>query len=192
MAVNIKEFKNEKQVKIKFNKRDILINKYIALETKMAIQRVIFAQCFDEDGYFDWVLYDMYFKCLVLQFYTDLKFPTTKIIVDGKEQRVNDVHTIYDIAVESKLYDKVARICYRDIEKLEEIIIDSIDEKRRNFEYKHSISAMLGDFLSKMMNVDPKDFGKVIDQLSNVDALKNLDLIQKIAAKNVKDNKEEG
>ena len=185
MAVNIKEFKQGKQVKIKFNKREILINKFIPLETKMAIQQAIFTQCFSEDGYFDYMLYDMYFKCLVLQFYTDLKFPTTKTDIDGKEQRITDMYAVYNIAVESKLYDKVARICYRDIEKLEEMLMDSIAEKCRHIEYKHSIGSMLGDFLAKMMNVDPKDFSKVIDQLSNVDALKNLDLIQKIAAKNI-------
>jgi hypothetical protein len=183
MSIDIKKFKKDHDVLIKVNKRPISINKYIPLESKTTIQQIIFTQCFDADGYFDWIKYEMFFKCLVLAYYTDLNLPTTK--VEGSEQPVLDVYTIYDIAMSGNLYKRILWHCYRDVKKLEEMIIDSIDEKRRNFEYKHSVGSLLGEFLAKMMNVNPEDFGQVIDQLSSVDTLKTLNLIQKVVERNV-------
>jgi hypothetical protein len=200
MSANIKDFKNEKQVKIKFNKSDILINKYIPMESKISFRKIIFTQCFDtKTGYFDWAMFDLFFKYLVLEYYTDLKFPKTTVEIKGneqgeddKKQRVVDIYATYDSAVSGGVYDRIIRYCTEDIKKLEELIFDSVEEKRKEIRFTHSFGYMIGGFVEKLIQLNPEDVRGLVDQIGQISDLKNLDLMRGLVAKNVGEDQKEG
>jgi len=187
---NIKDFNKDEQVKIRFNESDILINTYIPMESKIAFRKIIFLQCFNEKtGYFDWALYDLFFKYLVLEYYTDLKFPKTTVgVKDGgedKKQRVVDIYTTYDSAVSGQLYDYIFECIGEDVQKLEDMIFDSVEEKRKEIQFTHSLGYMIGGFAEKMIQLNPEDVRGLVDQIGQISDLKNIDTIRDLVEKNV-------
>jgi hypothetical protein len=194
MAANIKDFKQNEQVKKRFSNRDIIINKYLPIESKIAFKKIIFQQCFnDKTGYFDWMLFDLFFKYLVLEFYTDLKFPkTTMEIKEGDKQRVVDIYTTYDVAVPSKLYDFVVDQIGDDVQNIRTMILESVEEKRKEIQFTHSMGYMVGGLIEKMVDLTPEDVRGLADQISKISDLKNLDIIRDLVAKNNGEPKQEG
>lgn len=194
MAANIKDFKQNEQVKKRFSNRDIIINKYLPIELKIAFKKIIFQQCFnDKTGYFDWMLFDLFFKYLVLEFYTDLKFPkTTMEIKEGDKQRVVDIYTTYDVAVPSKLYDFVVDQIGDDVQNIRTMILESVEEKRKEIQFTHSMGYMVGGLIEKMVDLTPEDVRGLADQISKISDLKNLDIIRDLVAKNNGEPKQEG
>ena len=186
---NIKDFNKDEQVKIRFNESDISIFTYIPMESKIAFRKIIFKQCFDEKtGYFDWMLYDLFFKYLVLEYYTDLKFPKTTVeIKDGdedKKQRVVDIYATYDSAVSGQLYDYIFAQIGDDIQHLQDMIMDSVEEKRREVQFTHSLGYMIGGFAEKMIQLNPEDVRGLVDQIGQISDLKNISIIKDIVEKN--------